>query len=262
MISKLNRNCDSCGEPCSKKYCEKCTSIHNKKVEKEKKIVQAEKAKINKEKSAQKLKNKEVDLESMKGKNVALKPKKVVKSEDELEKEKKKKAAEKALRTKEKAKAKREEKKFTKSILMSVADDVFSLYIRLRDTDSQGFGTCVSSGRIIPWTSSQLGHYIPRGYMEFRYHEKNCHIQSAHDNGRLHGNIPEYRRFIINTYGKEWEEEMFLKSKQPFPVTANFFLEIIKKYLPLIPKLLESKSFDTTYYWKKFKPFMKLYLQN
>lgn len=170
------------------------------------------------------------------------------------------KAKVKVAKVKEKVQKKKAAKRVSKSTLMKVADDVFSLYIRLRETDSEGNGVCCSSGKFICWTSIDLGHYIPRGYMKYRYDERNCHTQSKHDNGRLHGNIPEYRRFIIKKYGEKVEQEMFFGSKEEFHTTTDFFMEIIQKYLPLLPNLLQSKSFDTENYFKRVNIWIKFYL--
>ena len=57
-------------------------------------------------------------------------------------------------------------------------DEVFSLYIRLRDripnTDSF---RCISCGRILPFEQADCGHYINRQHMSLRFSEVNCNAQ-------------------------------------------------------------------------------------
>lgn len=177
-------------------------------------------------------------------------------------KAKRNKEAEKKKIKQEKLKEKDRQRKFNKSTLMQNADLVFSLFIRLKGTNSEGYGTCVSSNKRVPWSSIDCGHYIPRGYIKYRYDERNCHVQSKHDNSRLHGNIPEYRRYIINTYGEEVEQEIFLGSKEYFKPEPDFFLEIIHKYIPEIKHLLKQKTFSTENYLSKINLLEKIYVKN
>jgi hypothetical protein len=236
MISKLNRNCDSCGEPSSKKYCEKCTSIYNKKVEKEKKIIQvqkakkAEKAKTNKEKSAQKIKSKEVDLEFMKGKNVALKPKKVVKSEDELEKEKKKKAAEKALRTKEKTKSKKEEKKYSMTNLFTL----YQKFIRLTTPDICSSCSCKvgSEGR-----QKQAGHCHPKGkYKSTSILVSNIYSQCNVCNSPYGGNgmLLDLHKYGCNFWGVDVMDLVHRMTKISYSFNKQERLELFEYILEKI----------------------------
>lgn len=151
-------------------------------------------------------------------------------------------------------------KKFSKTVLMKEADTVFSLFIRLRDTNDNGSGYCCSSRKFIEWSSCDNGHYIPRGYMKYRYDERNCNVQSKNDNSRLHGNIPEYRRFIIEKYGEHVEQELFLGSKEYFKPDPNFYLDVIRKYLPKVKTMLKTKTFETQNYWTNLNRIEKIYL--
>ncbi len=150
-------------------------------------------------------------------------------------------------------------KKFSKTVLMKEADTVFSLFVRLRDTDSNGNMTCITSGRFCGWNSIDNSHYIPRSYMKYRYDEINCNAQSKNDNGRLHGNIPEYRRWLINKYGADVEMSMFLGSKEYFKPDANFYLDVIRKYLPKVKTMLKKKTFETQNYWTNLNRIERTY---
>lgn len=166
----------------------------------------------------------------------------------------------KVKKAKAKAQKKIIDKRFNKSNLMKTADTIFSLYIRLRDSDTEGNSLCCSSGKMCEWSSLDNGHYIPRGYMKYRYDERNCNAQSKNDNSRLHGNIPEYRRFIISKYGQEVEQEMFMGSKELFKVDSSFFLNIIAKYVPVVLEQLSKKTFNVENYIINVERIKRLYL--
>ena len=166
---------------------------------------------------------------------------------------------EKVVKVREKKKAVKNKKLFSNTELLKVADRVFSLYIRLRDTNDDGFGICCSSGRYTDWSQIQNGHYISRKYMKYRFSEINCNGQSAMDNVRLSGNIVEYRRFMIEKYGVEAELALFLGSKEEFHYNSEFLLDVIKIYAPQVKKMLSMKTFDTSNYEKEILKIESIY---
>lgn len=170
------------------------------------------------------------------------------------QKEKSKQTKVKEKRTKQKL-----TKKFSKTVLMKEADTVFSLFIRFRDSDEDGRAYCCSSGRLCEFGTYDNGHYASRKYMKYRYDERNCHAQSKNDNGRLHGNLLEYRRFIIQKYGEQVEQEIFLGSKEFFKPDANFYLDVIRKYLPKVKTMLKTKTFETQNYWTNLNRIERTY---
>ena len=166
---------------------------------------------------------------------------------------------EKVVKVREKKKAVKNKKLFSNTELLKVADRVFSLYIRLRDINDDGFGICCSSGRYTDWSQIQNGHYISRKYMKYRFSEINCNGQSAMDNVRLSGNIVEYRRFMIEKYGVEAELALFLGSKEEFHYNSEFLLDVIKIYAPQVKKMLSMKTFDTSNYEKEILKIESIY---
>ena len=61
------------------------------------------------------------------------------------------------------------------SSLIKECDHVFSIYIRLRDSDEHGYVTCACGcGKRVYWTRSQCSHYIVRSNMATRFNEYNC----------------------------------------------------------------------------------------
>lgn len=86
--------------------------------------------------------------------------------------------------------------------LKNKLDDVFSEFIRLRDSRDDGTFVCISCGRLLPYDQADCGHYINRKHMSTRFSEKNCNAQCRSCNCFDEGNIQGYRRGLIAKYGE------------------------------------------------------------
>lgn len=86
--------------------------------------------------------------------------------------------------------------------LKNKLDDVFSEFIRLRDSRDDGTFVCISCGRLLPYDQADCGHYINRKHMSTRFSEKNCNAQCRSCNRFDEGNIQGYRRGLIAKYGE------------------------------------------------------------
>lgn len=103
-----------------------------------------------------------------------------------------------------KSAAKMEEKEEMKvdglSSVLEDLDAVFSQFIRLRDSDENGYVTCYCRcGRVLYWTESQCMHFMPRIHKHTRYSEDNCKGGCDRCNELKGGNLKEF--------GKHLEEE-------------------------------------------------------
>lgn len=85
---------------------------------------------------------------------------------------------------------------------------VFSLYIRTKYADFDGYVTCVTCGATKPIKEMQAGHFIPgrRGLTFFD--ERNVHPQDSGCNLFKHGNLIPYYEFMVKTYGQGVIEEL------------------------------------------------------
>lgn len=81
-------------------------------------------------------------------------------------------------------------------------DRIFSEFIRIRDSDTNGIIRCISCGKIVAWKESDCGHYINRKHNSTRYDEKNCNAQCRSCNRFDEGNIQGYRKGLIAKYGE------------------------------------------------------------
>ena len=106
--------------------------------------------------------------------------------------------------------------------LKRVLWDVFSLYIRQRDTDDTGYGNCISCNKPIQIGTKdcQAGHYIPKGQGGSHYFglprfpddvlaERNCNAQCASPcNISEGGNFLNYEKGLRQKYGDEKVDEL------------------------------------------------------
>lgn len=107
-----------------------------------------------------------------------------------------------------------------------LADKWMSKYIRLRDADENGYGRCISCGRIVHWSEADNGHYINRGHLNTRYDEQNCNLQCRNCNRFDEGNKEGYCLGLIAKYGDEVVNHLYLK-KHIFRKYSVFELKAI-----------------------------------
>jgi hypothetical protein len=122
----------------------------------------------------------------------------------------------------QKPKASRPKQK-TLQELRRIADEEFSRYIRLRDSEWKGdafYGKCISCshyGRVAwydgkKWRWSKgwdAGHYVLRGELVVRFDERNVNLQcNYHCNRMKSGNPRPYRLALMDKYGTEVPDEL------------------------------------------------------
>lgn len=139
--------------------------------------------------------------------------------------------------------------KYTVPQLIKKATQYFNLYIRLRDTDENGIGKCISSGRTIkiPSRNSHAGHYYSAGSNPLlRFNEDNVHLQSLSDNYFKSGNQLEYRKNLIKKIGLDRVEklECVAQIKKPFKWDRFVLIEIIETYKARSNQLKKSKNIN------------------
>ena len=131
----------------------------------------------------------------------------------------------------------------SKSTLVKRLDDVFSKFIRLRDSNKDGMCQCISCGRVHYWKEIQNGHYMSRRYMSTRFDEMNCNAQCVACNIFNQGNIQMYRQNLIKKIGEKNVDYLEYKAKGTTKHYSVFELqELIKYYSILVKKLSDEKG--------------------
>ena len=131
----------------------------------------------------------------------------------------------------------------SKATLVKKLDKVFSQYIRLRDSDTNGYCRCISCGKIHYWKEIQNGHYMSRRYLSTRFDEMNCNAQCVACNIFNQGNIQMYRQNLIKKISEKNVDYLEYKAKGITVHYSAFELEqLIKYYTVLVKKLSEEKG--------------------
>jgi len=128
--------------------------------------------------------------------------------------------------------------------LTTVLDLVFSRYIRLRDTDRDGFCHCIDCDERIAWRDIQCGHFMSRTAKSTRWDEQNCAAQKASCNTYGQGRQFEFGKALDVRYGEGTADRLHIKSKQVQKWATWELKEMIEKYQELIKKLSKSKNFQ------------------
>lgn len=135
-----------------------------------------------------------------------------------------------------KYKSKAKTKPKAKPDLKSKLDRVFSMYIRLRDSQKYQFKAfkCISCGQIKPFEQGDNGHYVNRQHMALRFSEMNCNMQCRKCNRFDEGNLMGYRSTLVKMHGEQ--KVLYLESlKFTTKKYSEFeYKELIKYYNALI----------------------------
>lgn len=145
-------------------------------------------------------------------------------------------------------------KKETKAKL----DKIFSLYIRLRDSN-KGRVKCPLCGKVINWKEAQNMHFIKRSNMKYRYSEENCYAGCVGCNVYLNGNYQQYTLFMIKKFWQKKVEEM-INDKGINKVKERELEEKIIEYVEKCKKLCKEKKIELDIekiVWKRYLDELK-----
>lgn len=124
----------------------------------------------------------------------------------------------------------------------SVLDRVFSEYIRLRDSDANGYIRCYCCGKLLFWKDSQNMHFIPRQHLGTRFNEINCHAGCIKCNYYNNGNIEEYAIHLKKEYGNDIIEVLTLKKRIGRKYSEFEYKELAKHYRKEVNKLKQKNK--------------------
>lgn len=122
------------------------------------------------------------------------------------------------------------------SMNLEKLDNVFSIFIRMRDADDNGNVKCVTCPEISHWKAMDCGHFIPRGKLATRYSEINSHQQCPACNRLKDGNLHKYEIFMRATYGIKAIEQLKIKSHETVKWMSHEIQEMIEVFKSKIKK--------------------------
>ncbi len=122
-------------------------------------------------------------------------------------------------------------------------DTIFSRYIRLRDSDSNGYCKCISCGKIGFWKDMDCGHFVNRSHTGTRFDEKNCNAQCRSCNRWDEGNNIGYTSGITKKYGSKVIDELLVKKHSKTFLAAFDYGILIEDYNKKVEELIKDKEF-------------------
>lgn len=128
--------------------------------------------------------------------------------------------------------------------LKNKLDRVFSIYVRLRDSNANGYCRCISCGAIHHWKDVDCGHFVNRSHMGTRYSERNCNAQCRKCNRFDEGNNIGYTRGLISKYDVKVLAELEVKKNTPTHMKSFDYEILIDHYNKEIKRLKTEKNID------------------
>ena len=121
-------------------------------------------------------------------------------------------------------------------------DKWFSLYIRLRDADDNGYITCYCCGKKVFWKAAQNMHYIPRQHLSLRFSEVNCNAGCVHCNYYMNGNIEQYIIHLKKDHGEDINERLVLAKHQKTKISETEYKTLVAFYKKEVEQLKKQKG--------------------
>jgi len=125
-------------------------------------------------------------------------------------------------------------KKRKRSTIVKELDKVFSLYIRQRHANLDGFVDCITCQTSRHWKKMQCGHFMSRSKYATRWDDENCQVQCDGCNRWKQGEQYKFSKWLDENYHEGKADELVLKSNQTAKFTDYELEEMINHYKQLI----------------------------
>lgn len=121
---------------------------------------------------------------------------------------------------------------------------VFSKFIRLRDSNKEGFLKCFTCPNIIFWKQAECGHGISRGKSFItKFDERNNQGQCHDCNCLKDGRQDRFKEEIEKKYGPGTWEELERLARSVNRVSQKGIDEMVKYYSHEVKRLISEKEF-------------------
>lgn len=114
--------------------------------------------------------------------------------------------------------------------LMKEADKLFSLIVRLKASNDQGYAKCCTCNSVHHWKEMDCGHFMSRKHQSTRYDERNTGCQCKDCNIFSQGKQYEFAKYLDKVHGPGTADEMLLKSKMSCKRTRFDWLYLIEEF--------------------------------
>lgn len=131
------------------------------------------------------------------------------------------------------------ERKPSTATLTRKLDEVFSLYIRLRDSQEYNheYFKCISCGEIKPFDQMDAGHFISRTHRATRWDEDNVNGECMGCNRFSSDHIAYYSKNLEEKIGKERVDALLVKGRQTKKTSVSELEDMISYYKDKIARM-------------------------
>ena len=130
------------------------------------------------------------------------------------------------------------------SKLKKELDKWFSLYIRLRESTSQGIAQCFTCGKIDYYKKLQCGHFQSRRHYATRWNKWNCQVQCVKCNMFEQGEQWKFGLNINAKYGDGTSKELEFLAQTSIKKMRVEYEEDIRYYKALVNNLKKEKGIE------------------
>ena len=133
----------------------------------------------------------------------------------------------------------------TISKLKKELDTIFSLFIRLRESNEFGMVQCFTCGCVKHYKKGmQNGHFQSRSFLSTRFDEVNCQPQCVGCNMFKQGEQYKFALALDGKYGEGTAQELQYLSKQTVKFTRVDYEEKISYYKEAVKNLKKEKQIE------------------
>jgi len=133
----------------------------------------------------------------------------------------------------------------TISKLKKELDKWFSLYIRLRESTSEGIVSCCTCGKLGHYkVGMQNGHFQSRRHHSTRWNEQNCAVQCIACNCFSQGEQYKMSIYIDNKYGEGTAELLEMEARKIVKMSRIDYEEKITYYKSIVNKIKQEKNIE------------------
>lgn len=130
------------------------------------------------------------------------------------------------------------------STLVKNLDMIYSLYIRLKDADANGFAPCISCGRRFHFKDLDCGHFVSRRHKSTRFMEENTKPQCRYCNRFNEGMKDSFALQLIQEYGVEILQKLQDEKNKTKHFTSDDLVSLIKDYKSKVNGLKKNRGGD------------------
>ena len=128
--------------------------------------------------------------------------------------------------------------------LVKDLDKVFSLFIRMRASDVNGYATCFTCGQVKKWKEGDAGHFISRGAYSTRWNETNVQFQDKKCNIFQSGQQYLFSVALNRLHGEGTADALYVMSRQTRKYGVGEIKAMIEIYKDKVERLKRDKGLE------------------